>query len=153
MSSQGLWSGHDRGDLALARGNQAKSGLTNVEFLKGDNQHIPLPDNSVNVVISYCVINPAADKAVIIEAFRVLKPGGRFAVADVVVRGDDVPSELSRRMELRVGCVAEALEDLPKASCRVRASTQSMSNRLGSIASPMPSKFSAEAGLSDDATI
>jgi len=98
--------------LALARENQAKSGLTNVEFLKGEIEHIPLPDNSVDVIISNCVINLSADKdRVIAEAFRVLKPGGRFAVSDVVVRGDDVPADLRRSMELWVGCVAGALRD------------------------------------------
>ena len=98
--------------LALARENQAKSGLTNVEFLKGEIEHIPLPDNSVDVIISNCVINLSADKdRVIAEAFRVLKPGGRFAVSDVVVRGDDVPAEVRRSMELWVGCVAGALEE------------------------------------------
>jgi arsenite methyltransferase len=98
--------------LALARENQAKSGLTNVEFLKGEIEHIPLPDNSVDVIISNCVINLSADKdRVIAEAFRVLKPGGRFAVSDVVVRGDDVPAAVRRSMELWVGCVAGALEE------------------------------------------
>ena len=98
--------------LALARENQAKSGLTNVEFLKGEIEHIPLPDNSVDVIISNCVINLSADKdRVIAEAFRVLKPGGRFAVSDVVVRGEDVPAAVRRSMELWVGCVAGALEE------------------------------------------
>jgi arsenite methyltransferase len=98
--------------LALARENQAKSGLTNVEFLLGEVEHIPLPDNSVDVVISNCVINLSADKdQVLAEAFRVLKPGGRFAVSDVVIRGDDVPDQLRRSMELWVGCVAGALEE------------------------------------------
>jgi arsenite methyltransferase len=98
--------------LALARKNQAASGLTNVEFLKGEIEHIPLPDNSVDVIISNCVINLSADKdRVLAEAFRVLKPGGRFAVSDVVVRGDDVPGELRRNMELWIGCVAGALEE------------------------------------------
>ena len=98
--------------LALARDNQKKSGLTNVEFLKGEIEQIPLPDNSVDVVISNCVINLSADKErVIAEAFRVLKPGGRFAVSDVVVRGEDVPAAVRRNMELWVGCVAGALEE------------------------------------------
>ena len=97
--------------LALARSNQAKSGVSNVEFLKGEIEHIPLPDNSVDVIISNCVINLSANKdAVLREAFRVLKPGGRFAVSDVVVRGD-VPAELRRNMELWIGCVAGALEE------------------------------------------
>jgi len=97
--------------LALARGNQAKSGVTNVEFLKGDIEHIPLPDASVDVIISNCVINLAADKRkVFAEAFRVLKPGGRLAVSDVVVRGG-VPDAVRRSMELWVGCVAGALEE------------------------------------------
>jgi SAM-dependent methyltransferase len=98
--------------LALARKNQAAAGLRNVEFLKGEIEHIPLPDNSVDVIISNCVINLSADKdRVLAEAFRVLKPGGRFAVSDVVVRGDDLPVELRRSMELWVGCVAGALEE------------------------------------------
>jgi len=98
--------------LALARDNQQKSGLTNVEFLKGEIEHIPLPDNSVDVVISNCVINLSADKdRVLAEAFRVLKPGGRFAVSDVVVRGADMPEAVRRNMELWVGCIAGALEE------------------------------------------
>jgi SAM-dependent methyltransferase len=98
--------------LALARENQARSGLSNVEFLKGEIEHIPLPDNSVDVIISNCVINLSADKdRVIAEAFRVLKPGGRFAVSDVVVRGGDVPADVRRSMELWVGCVAGALDE------------------------------------------
>ena len=97
--------------LALARENQRKTGLNNVEFLKGEIEHIPLPDNSVDVIISNCVINLSGDKdQVLREAFRVLKPGGRFAVSDVVVRGE-VPSEIRRSMELWVGCVAGALEE------------------------------------------
>ncbi len=98
--------------LALARENQRKSGLTNVEFLRGEIEHIPLPDNSVDVIISNCVINLSADKdRVVAEAFRVLKPGGRFAVSDVVVRGHDMPPPLRRSMELWVGCVGGALEE------------------------------------------
>jgi len=97
--------------LTLARENQQKAGLANVEFLKGEIENIPLPDNSVDVIISNCVINLSADKdRVIAEAFRVLKPGGRFAVSDVVVRGD-VPERVRRSMELWVGCVAGALEE------------------------------------------
>src|SRR5206468_1601451 len=97
--------------LALARENQRKAGATNVEFLKGTIEAIPLPDNSVDVIISNCVINLSSDKdAVLREAFRVLKPGGRFAVSDVVVRGD-VPADIRKSMELWVGCVAGALGD------------------------------------------
>ena len=97
--------------LALARENQAKSGLANVEFLKGEIEHIPLPDNSVDVIVSNCVINLSADKQQVLkEAFRVLKPGGRFAVSDVVVRGD-VPPAIRRNIELWVGCVAGAMEE------------------------------------------
>ena len=97
--------------LALARENQRKSGATNVEFLKGTIEAIPLPDASVDVIISNCVINLSSDKdAVFREALRVLKPGGRFAVSDVVVRGD-VPLEVRRSMELWVGCIAGALEE------------------------------------------
>ena len=97
--------------LALACENQRKAGATNVEFLKGTIETIPLPDNSVDVIISNCVINLSGDKdAVLREAYRVLKPGGRFAVSDVVVRGD-VPDEVRRSMELWVGCIAGALEE------------------------------------------
>lgn len=97
--------------LALARENQRKAGAENVEFLKGEIEHIPLPDNSVDVIISNCVINLSADKErVLREAFRVLKPGGRFAVSDVVTRGD-VPAEVRQNMLLWVGCIAGALED------------------------------------------
>src|SRR5438874_1646624 len=96
--------------LALARENQRTAGVTNVEFLKGEIERIPLPDASVDVIISNCVINLSADKRrVMHEAFRVLKPGGRFAVSDVVVRGD-IPDAVRRSMELWVGCVAGALE-------------------------------------------
>jgi arsenite methyltransferase len=97
--------------LALARENQARSGVTNVEFLKGAIENIPLPDNSVDVIISNCVINLSGDKdRVLSEAFRVLKPGGRFAISDVVVRGE-VPPEIRKSMELWVGCIAGALEE------------------------------------------
>ena len=97
--------------LALARENQQKAGATNVEFLKGEIERIPLPDNSVDVVISNCVINLSSNKdAVLREAFRVLKPGGRFAVSDVVVRGE-VPADIRRNVELWVGCVAGALQE------------------------------------------
>jgi arsenite methyltransferase len=97
--------------LALAEENKRKSGLTNVEFLKGEIENIPLPDNSVDVIISNCVINLSGDKdRVLKEAFRVLKPGGRFAVSDVMVRGE-VPAVMKNRMELWVGCIAGALAD------------------------------------------
>src|SRR5450755_3241139 len=97
--------------LALARENQKKAGVMNVEFLKGEIENIPLPDNSVDVIISNCVINLSADKSKVLrEAFRVLKPGGRFAVSDVVVRGD-VPEEVRKNVLLWVGCIAGALKD------------------------------------------
>ena len=96
--------------LALANENKRKSGLANVEFLKGEIEHIPLPDNSVDVIISNCVINLSADKdRVFSEAFRVLKPGGRLAVSDVVTRGD-VPAEIRKSVLAWVGCIAGALE-------------------------------------------
>ena len=97
--------------LALARENQRKAGVTNAEFLKGEIESIPLPDNSVDVIISNCVINLSADKdRVLHEAFRVLRPGGRFAVSDVVVTAD-VPSEVRKSIELWIGCIAGALRD------------------------------------------
>jgi len=97
--------------LALARENQRKAGVENVEFLKGEIENIPLPDNSVDVIISNCVINLSGDKdRVLREAFRVLKPGGRLAVSDVVTTGD-VPEDLRKNMLLWVGCIAGALRD------------------------------------------
>jgi arsenite methyltransferase len=97
--------------LELARENQRKAGVQNVEFLRGEIEAIPLPDESVDVIISNCVVNLSADKRrVIREAFRVLKPGGRFAVSDVVVRGE-LPPPIRRNMELWVGCVAGALTE------------------------------------------
>src|SRR5216117_4014916 len=97
--------------LALARENQEKAGIENVEFLKGEIENIPLPDNSIDVIISNCVINLSADKdRVLQEAFRVLKPGGRFAVSDVVTRGQMLP-EIRKSVLLWVGCVAGALEE------------------------------------------
>src|SRR5215470_14181992 len=97
--------------LALANENKQKAGVENVEFLKGEIEHIPLPDNSVDVVISNCVINLSADKdQVLREAFRVLKPGGRFAVSDVVTRGK-ISAEIRKSILLWVGCVAGALDE------------------------------------------
>ena len=97
--------------LALANENKQKAGAQNVEFLRGEIENIPLPDNTVDVIISNCVVNLSADKRrVLAESFRVLKPGGRFAISDVVVRGN-VPAEIKRNMELWVGCVAGALEE------------------------------------------
>jgi arsenite methyltransferase len=98
--------------LALAEENKRKSGLENVEFLKGEIENIPLPDASVDVIISNCVINLSGDKDLVLrEAFRVLKPGGRFAVSDVVVRGE-VPPAIRKNIELWVGCIAGALEEM-----------------------------------------
>jgi SAM-dependent methyltransferase len=97
--------------LALARENQKKAGVQNVEFLKGAIEEIPLPDNSVDIIISNCVINLSGDKdRVLREAFRVLKPGGRLAVSDVVIRGE-VPAAVRKSMELWVGCIAGALQE------------------------------------------
>lgn len=97
--------------LALARENQKKSGIENVEFLKGEIESIPLPDNSIDVIISNCVINLSADKDTVLkEAFRVLKPGGRFAVSDVVTKGEMLP-EIREKVLLWVGCIAGALEE------------------------------------------
>jgi arsenite methyltransferase len=113
VGSRGKAYGLDMTDemLALARKNQRSAGVHNVEFLKGDIEAIPLPDSSVDVIISNCVINLAADKGrVLSEAFRVLRPGGRFAVSDVVIRGE-IPDALRHSMELWVGCIAGALSE------------------------------------------
>jgi ubiquinone/menaquinone biosynthesis C-methylase UbiE len=141
--------------LALARENQARSGLTNVEFLRGEIEHIPLPDNSVDVIISNCVINLSADKdRVIAEAFRVLKPGGRFAVSDVVVRGDDVPAEVRRSIELWVGCVAGALEEGTYRSKLSAAGFEAIDVEPTRIYRAADAKqFLQDAGLSDDVTL
>jgi arsenite methyltransferase len=97
--------------LALARENQRKAGVENVEFLRGEIENVPLPDNSVDVIISNCVINLSADKdRVLAEAFRVLKPDGRVAISDIVVRGE-MPAEIRRRVEMWAGCIAGALEE------------------------------------------
>jgi ubiquinone/menaquinone biosynthesis C-methylase UbiE len=141
--------------LALARENQQQSGLTNVEFLKGAIENIPLPDTSVDVIISNCVINLSADKdRVIAEAFRVLKPGGRFAVSDVVIRGDDMPEALRRNMHLWVGCVAGALEE---SAYREKLASAGFKNvdveptRIYDAAAAR--RFLDEAGISDDAVL
>jgi arsenite methyltransferase len=113
--------------LELARRNAAAAGAPNVVFLKGDIEAVPLPDASVDVVISNCVINLSADKRrVLAEAFRVLRPGGRFAVSDIVVRGE-VPPEVRRSMELWVGCVAGALEERQFAALLVEAGFEDVS--------------------------
>ena len=97
--------------LALARENQRKAGVANVEFLKGEIEHIPLPDASVDVIISNCVINLSGDKQQVLrEAFRVLRPGGRFAVSDIVSRGE-IRDDVRREMEAKIGCVAGALDE------------------------------------------
>lgn len=141
--------------LALARENQAKSGLTNVEFLKGEIEDIPLPDHSVDVIISNCVINLSADKdRVIAEAFRVLKPGGRFAVSDVVVRGDDLPAAVRRSMELWVGCIAGALDESTYRNTLSRAGFEAIDlepTRIYRAADAKP--FLEKAGLADEATL
>src|SRR6059036_2259357 len=112
--------------LALARENQKRAEVDNVEFLRGEIEAIPLPDDSVDVIISNCVINLSADKdRVFAEAFRVLKPGGRFAVSDVVVRGE-VPAELRKSIELWIGCVAGALEEQEYRDKLVKAGFESI---------------------------
>jgi arsenite methyltransferase len=138
--------------LTLARENQEKAGLTNVEFLRGEIEQIPLPDNSVDVIISNCVINLSADKdRVIAEAFRVLKPGGRFAVSDIVVTGGDVPPALRRSMELWVGCVAGALEDESYRRKLTRAGFESVDVEPTRIYRKTDARqFLNDAGLADD---
>ncbi len=138
--------------LALARENQLKAGVTNVEFLKGEIEHIPLPDGSVDVIISNCVINLSGDKdRVIAEAFRVLKPGGRLAVSDVVVKGGDVPAVVRRSMELWVGCVAGALEEDRYRDTLARAGFDAIEVEPTRVYRAADAKqFLAEAGITDD---
>jgi ubiquinone/menaquinone biosynthesis C-methylase UbiE len=141
--------------LALAQDNQKKSGLTNVEFLRGEIEHIPLPDNSVDVIISNCVINLSVDKdRVIAEAFRVLKPGGRFAVSDVVVRDGDVPAAVRRNMELWVSCVAGALDEATYRRTLARAGFEVVSVEPTRIYRAADAKhFLLQAGLPDEGQI
>jgi arsenite methyltransferase len=138
--------------LALARENQQKAGVTNVEFVKGEIEHIPLPDNSVDVIISNCVINLSGDKdRAIAEAFRVLKPGGRFAVSDVVVKGSEIPADVRRSMELWVGCVAGALEEDLYREKLVRAGFEAVDvepTRVYQVADAK--QFLTEAGITDE---
>jgi len=138
--------------LALARENQRTAGATNVEFLKGDIESIPLPDASVDVIISNCVINLAADKGKVLrEGFRVLKPGGRFAVSDVVVKGD-VPADIRRNVELWIGCMAGALEEQEYAALLSAAGFQDVSLEPTRIYRAEDARrFLAEAGLDADA--
>jgi arsenite methyltransferase len=137
--------------LALARENQAKANAQNVEFLKGQIEAIPLPDASVDVVISNCVINLSSDKdRVLEEAFRVLKPGGRFAVSDVIVLGEVSP-ELRRNMELWVGCIAGALRDSEYLSKLKAAGFVGMTVEPWRIYSPADAApYLAQAGLTSD---
>jgi len=141
--------------LALARENQQKAGLANVEFLKGEIEHIPLPDNSVDVIISNCVVNLSADKdRVMAEAFRVLKPGGRLAISDVVVRGEAVPEAVRRSMELWAGCIAGALEEGSYRQKLTHAGFDEIDVEPTRIYRAEDAKqFLDEAGLSDDATL
>jgi len=138
--------------LALARENQRRAGATNVEFLKGDIERIPLPDASVDVIISNCVINLAADKGKVLrEAYRVLRPGGRFAVSDVVVKGD-VPADIRRSVELWIGCIAGALEEREYAATLAAAGFQDVSLEPTRVYRAEDARaFLAEAGLDADA--
>ncbi|MGH7481761.1 MAG: arsenite methyltransferase [Longimicrobiales bacterium] len=137
--------------LALARRNARETGAENVEFLKGDIEDIPLPNGSVDVIISNCVINLSADKRrVVSEAYRVLKPGGRFAVSDVVVRGG-VPAAVRRSMELWIGCVAGALEESEFARLLEEAGFEGASIEPTRIYSAEDARgFLEEAGLAAD---
>jgi SAM-dependent methyltransferase len=138
--------------LGLARENQRKAGVANVEFLKGDIESIPLPDASVDVIISNCVINLAADKGKVLrEAYRVLKPGGRFAVSDVVVKGD-VPADIRRSVELWIGCIAGALEEREYATRLSAAGFLDVSLEPTRVYRAEDARgFLAEAGLDADA--
>ena len=138
--------------LELARAHQREAGATNVEFLEGRIDAIPLPDASVDVIISNCVINLAADKdRVLSEAFRVLKPGGRFAVSDVVVLGE-VPDEVRRSMELWIGCIAGALRDTEYVTKLTRAGFSDISVEQWRVYEPRDAgEFLSGANLSDDA--
>lgn len=138
--------------LELARRNAAEAGAENVEFLKGDIESIPLPDSSVDVIISNCVINLSADKRrVLAEAYRVLKPGGRFAVSDVVVRGE-IPWEVRGSMELWVGCVAGALEEREFESLLREVGFEEPSLEPTRVYEPEDARaFLEEAGLDVDA--
>ncbi len=141
--------------VTLARENQRKAGLSNVEFLKGEIEHIPLPDSSVDVIISNCVINLSADKdRVLAEAFRVLKPGGRLAVSDVVVRGDEVPDSVRRSMELWIGCIAGALEEGSYREKLTRVGFEDIDLEPTRIYNSHDARhFLAEAGLSDESVV
>lgn len=134
--------------LALARENQQKAGVTNVEFLKGDIEQIPLPDDSVDVILSNCVINLAPDKdRVVTEAFRVLKPGGRLAISDIVIRGE-MPAEIRHSVELWAGCVAGALEESVYRETLQRAGFEQISIEPTRIYSAMDARdFLIGAGL------
>jgi SAM-dependent methyltransferase len=138
--------------LALARENQRQAGVANVEFLKGEIEGIPLPENSVDVIISNCVINLSADKdRVLAEAFRVLRPGGRFAVSDVVVRGS-VPDEVRKSMLLWVGCIAGALEDNEYAAKLTKAGFSDISVEPTRVYNVEDARqFLTEAGVDVDA--
>ena len=140
--------------LELARRNAAEAGITNVEFLEGRIEQIPLPDASVDVIISNCVINLSGDKRrVLTEAFRVLKPGGRFAVSDVVVRGE-VPADVRRSVELWVGCVAGALEEQQFLVLLAEAGFTSASIEPTRVyRSEDARQFLVEAGLDVDASL
>ena len=139
--------------LELARENQRAAGAANVEFLKGEIENIPLPDNTVDVIISNCVINLSADKSrVLREAFRVLKPGGRFAVSDVVVRGE-VPSEVRRSMELWVGCVAGALSEDEYRSLLAQSGFQQVDLEPTRVYHAEDARAFIEAGNLDDALL
>jgi SAM-dependent methyltransferase len=140
--------------LVLARENQRQAGVENVEFLKGEIERIPLPDNLVDVVISNCVINLSADKdRVLREAFRVLKPGGRFAVSDVVVRGE-VHEEVRKSMLLWVGCISGALEEREYAAKLAQAGFTNVSMEPTRVYSVEDARyFLTEAGFDVDAIV